>query len=203
MEETQERFTPEQSLELIGKFILNYRKNLKEHSFSFLMWGWLTIIASISHFIILTVLLERKEFQSIGVFSAINWITFLVVGILLTMFHFRRQHSIQPETRSHISHFIATLWQVTAAAIIVEVFICFKMGINFPSPLILATLGLATVVTGAVIKFKPIVYGGVILFIFAFSESFIMNQYQLLFNAIAFLFGYIVPGYLLKTSKSV
>jgi hypothetical protein len=202
MEESQEKFTPEQSLELIGKFIMNYRKNLKDHSFSFLAWGWLTILASITHFTVISILLERKQYDMIGIASIINWTIFLIAGFTITMFHYSKQAEKQI-SGSHISGFIRTLWQVTGLAVLIEVFICMKIGNNFPSPFILATLGMSTLVTGSVIKFRPIVYGGLILFVFAIIESFVLNEYQLLLNGGAFLFGYIIPGYMLKASKSV
>jgi hypothetical protein len=201
MEETSKNFTPMESLEIIGRFIMNYKKNFKESSFYFLLWGWVVLLASLSHFLILTALLNAKDYGMIGTFSMVNWISFTVAGMVIQIFHFRKTAG-REITRSHIDQFIRSLWQATAIAIVLIIFLCIKTQNYYPSPFILTVIGLSTLVTGITIKFRPLVFGGIIFFVLAVAGSFIYNEYQLLINALAITLGYLVPGYMLRASKT-
>lgn len=200
METNSNNFTPEQSLELIGQFILNYRKNLREKSFYFLIWGWLITLASISHFVILKVLQGLHDYEKIGLFSLINWCTFTILGLIITVIHSAKE-SVQKSIKSHLDKFIKTLWQFTALVIFMNLFFCIQLKYFFPSPFILSVVGLATIVTGITVKYRPVIFGGIAFFIFAFVSSFISNEYQLLINAVALITGYLIPGYMLRAEK--
>jgi hypothetical protein len=56
--------------------------------------------------------------------------------------------------------------------------------------------------TGFIIRFKPIIYGGIIFWIFSIVSVFILNEYQLVIYAVAMVLGNIIPGYMLKYSKN-
>lgn len=200
MENTSD-FTPQDSLALIGKYIANYKKNFKQSSYYFLLWGWMISLASISHFVILRVLLASKQYDMIGLYSWINWLFFPLMGFIITIYHVKKSQ-ISPENYGHIDRFVRILWQVTSLAIIIEVFVCLKLNNFFFTPFILVVIGLATLVNGSVIKFRPLMIGGFLFFIFAVVSTFFTNEYQLLINAIALICGYLVPGYMLRVSKS-
>jgi hypothetical protein len=201
MENSSKTLTPEESLELIGKFILNYKKNFRNNSFYFLLWGWMITLASISHFIILRTLQAAKEYDKIGLYSMINWIIFPLAGFVFTYFHEKDKHKTN-NLRGHIDRFITTLWQVTGIAIFFELAFCLKLNHYYPGPFILTVVGLSTLVTGITIKYRPVIFGGIGFFIFAIIGSFFSNEFQLLVSALAIVLGYLVPGYMLRVSKS-
>lgn len=47
------KFSPEQSLRVINQHLQKSRKNLAGNSFYYLIWGYLSIAAAISHYILL------------------------------------------------------------------------------------------------------------------------------------------------------
>jgi hypothetical protein len=101
MENASKSLTPEESLRLIEKYVSNYRKNYQSDSFYFLLWGWLIAMASLSHFIILRVLLSQEIYGPINLLSALNWGIFVVVGFILQFYHIRKMsgkdlHRSQP-----------------------------------------------------------------------------------------------------------
>jgi hypothetical protein len=196
--ETQEKtLTPEESLKLISQTIANYKRNYKEEGYYFLLWGWVCALASLSHFGIIKVLLNLKYFNLIGTFSFINWGLFLSVGMILAYRHRYRQTIT---VSSHLKKFTAILWQVNGIAIAISVFLSFKFKVS-PIPLILLVVGSATLITGMLIKYKPLILGGATLFLFCVITSFFPNEYQLLFNALALGLGYLIPGYMLQNFK--
>ncbi|HEX3024813.1 MAG TPA: hypothetical protein VHP12_06350, partial [Chitinophagaceae bacterium] len=57
---------------------------------------------------------------------------------------------------------------------------------------------IGTFVSGGLIKFRPLIIGGIINFILAVVCSRFSFDHQLLFAAAAILISYIIPGYLLR-----
>ena len=66
-----------------------------------------------------------------------------------------------------------------------------------PIPFILTITGLGTFVSGTILKFKPLTWGGLLFWIAAIGASFVAPINQLLINGIAIFIGYIIPGILL------
>jgi len=201
MENSSKTFTPEESLRLIEKYISNYRKNYRSDSFYFLLWGWVITIASLSHFTILRVLLSQAEYDLINMVSALNWSLFVIIGFVLQYYHISRMSGDQLK-RSHLDKFISTLWQSAGGVILLVALISVKLG-EYPTPFVLSVAGLATFITGRMIRFNPLKFGGIVFFIFAVVAAFVVNEYQLLVNAVAIFLGYIIPGYLLRNTKYV
>ncbi|MDP9041255.1 MAG: hypothetical protein M3N30_04685, partial [Bacteroidota bacterium] len=52
MESIEHTLDPAGSLKLITEVIAKTKENIREHSFLFLLWGWLIAIASFSFFIL-------------------------------------------------------------------------------------------------------------------------------------------------------
>ena len=101
---------------------------------------------------------------------------------------------------SHIDKFVDNLWWVTAPSFFIAAFICIKSGIA-PPPLMLLVAGLATTTTGLVIKFRPLILGGMSFFIFSIATTFVTNEYLALVVGAAIICGYLIPGYMLRAAK--
>ncbi|MOA52277.1 hypothetical protein D3C78_1755500 [compost metagenome] len=69
----------------------------------------------------------------------------------------------------------------------------------FTDTLIIA--GIGTLVSGWIMKFKPLIIGGFLFFAASFATLFIYDEYKALVHGIAIVMGYLIPGYLLKQSK--
>ncbi|MNH37103.1 hypothetical protein D3C79_979630 [compost metagenome] len=87
-----------------------------------------------------------------------------------------------------------------AVAFIITVFINVShKQLPFTDTLIIA--GIGTLLSGWVMKFKPLVIGGIIFLLMAIASVYIENEYKALIHGLAILTGYLIPGYLLKQSK--
>ena len=58
---------------------------------------------------------------------------------------------------------------------------------------------IGTFITGKLIRFRPLITGGLINFILAIIASKYDFDYQLLIGALAILISYIIPGHLLRS----
>jgi hypothetical protein len=197
--ENEKKFTPEESLQLISQTIAGYKSTQKSKNYYFLLWGWVVALACISHFALLRILLRMEMYTNIGTYSWLLWVLFVFAGLSIQFVHiYRLKQKIR--VRSHLEKYMSILWQVSGAAMIIAGAISYILHI-YPGPLVFTIAGLATLVTGLQTQFRPLIVGGIILLGSAVTASFFLNEYQLLINAGSIVCGYLIPGYMLKSSK--
>lgn len=181
--------SPQESLNIITEAIARTKNNFKENSFCFLLWGWLIAIASILFFML-------EHYTSVAYY----FIPFPILGgagLIATIIHFQKRRA---STQTHVNYFITKLWTVLAMGFIITVFINLaQKQLPFTDTLIIA--GIGTLISGWIMKFKPLITGGFLFFVASFATLFINDEYKALVHGIAIIMGYLVPGYLLKQSK--
>jgi hypothetical protein len=202
----KDNLTPEESFEIINKAISNFKMNYKENSLVFLLWGWILTLASISNFIILKIVSSWEAHEQIagkwelkGLYILGNWVVFCSIGFIVLYFMIRKINR-EKKVYSHIDKFIEYLWWATAASFVIATIICFRLRIE-PPVLMLLIAGIATTTTGLVIKFKPLIIGGISFFLFSIATTFVTNEYLALLVGAAIICGYLIPGYFLKAAK--
>ena len=191
--------TPEESFSIIDKAIANFKMNYKETSKSFLLWGWLLTFASFSNFIILNILNSKEAYELMGLYSLGNWGVFILIGFIGMIFMERKINKVK-KVYSHLDGYSKSLWTVTAASFFIATFLCFQLGIDPPSIMLLIA-GIATTTSGLLIKFRPMVIGGMAFFVFSIATTLVANEYITLMVGGAIICGYLIPGYLLKSAK--
>lgn len=191
--------TPEESFVIINKAIANFRMNYKENAHVFLLWGWILTFAGISNFILLKILDSRELWEHSGFLVLGNWVLFILVGFIIMSFTLRKINK-EKKVHSHIDKFINNLWWVTVASFVIATVLCFRLEIE-PPPLMMLIAGLATTTTGLVIRFRPVIIGGMSFFLFSIATTFITNEYLALVVSAALVCGYLIPGYFLKAAK--
>jgi len=191
--------TPEESFDVINKAIANFKINYRESSKVFLLWGWMLTLASISNFIIMKFIHNMEPWVLKGYVILGSWALFILTGFIIMYFMVRKMNRAKT-VHSHIDKFIDYLWWVTAPSFIIATFICIKLGIS-PPPLMLLVAGIATTTTGLVIKFRPLIIGGMSFFLFSIASVFVTNEYSALVVSAAIICGYLIPGYMLKAAK--
>lgn len=191
--------TPEESFKIINKAIINLKMNYKEGAKNFLLWGWILTLASISNYVILKILHSRDAFDKMGFYSLANWSVFLLAGFIIHFFVFRKIKRGK-KVYTYLDSYITHLWQVAIIAFFAGTFICFKLGIA-PPPVMLLIAGLATTTSGLLIKFRPVIIGGLIFFVFSIATTFVSNENIALLVGIAIFTGHVIPGYYLKSAK--
>jgi uncharacterized membrane protein YhaH (DUF805 family) len=61
--------------------------------------------------------------------------------------------------------------------------------------------GLGTFVSGKILQFKPLIYGGLAAWAMAIASVYFKYDYQILFGAAAILVSYIIPAYMLRNKN--
>ena len=98
---------------------------------------------------------------------------------------------------THFDRISASLWMCYAICIFTVVAFGYK--INFQiGPIILIMSAVPTFVSGIILRFKPLMIGGILFWVFGIISFLVPNEMQSLAGAVAILCGYLVPGYILK-----
>lgn len=195
----EKNLTPEESFDIINKAIANFKMNYKESAKVFILWGWILSLACFSHFIIYKILKSKDAYELTGLFIMGNWLVFSLIGFII-LFFMERKINKDKKVYSFLDSYNTKLWWVTAAAFFVAIFLCVKLKID-PPPFMLLIGGIATTTSALLIKFKPLIMGGISFFIFSIATTFVTNEYLPLLTGAAIICGYLIPGYFLKSAK--
>lgn len=190
METIESGLDPSQSLQLISETIGKTKENIREHSFCFMLWGWLIATASFSFYILHSFTSSRYYYLP---FPAL-----VGIGIPITIAYYLRSENL---SETFLSHYLKRMWIVLGISFILVVLANIIQD-HQPFTYTILISGIGTLVSGLVLKFRPLIAGG-ILFLLAFLLSaFINEDYRPLIQGIAVVCGYLIPGYLLKNSKA-
>jgi hypothetical protein len=69
------------------------------------------------------------------------------------------------------------------------------------TPYILLLAGFPTFLSGFIIKFKPLIFGGICFWVVALLVHFAGSELAPLGTPVAMLIGYLIPGYMLKKQR--
>lgn len=190
--ETNTTLSPQDSLRIITETIEKTKSNVQNSSFYFLLWGWLVSIAGITQFILLSYTDIRAYFYVWPIISVIGVIACIVYG-------FKVERKKSHET--YLDSVFKNLWIVIGISFFIIVFIALWLH-TVVVPFILLIAGVGTLSSGLIIKFKPMIIGGILFFIFAIGSLFVEHSYQVLVSTLAIITGYLIPGYILRHSET-
>lgn len=181
----------EERLKFISEMIVQAKKNFAGGgSFHFLLWGWVISLANFGHYI-----LEVFELYEI---PYIVWLITIPAAVVSTWYGVSKSKS--SHVTSHLDKVYSSIW--ISISVLVVICLIFMARINFNhNPFILLFTGLGTFMSGILMRYKPIMYGGVILWVGAVMGLLSPVRDQQLIAGIVVILGHLVPGYLLKKKE--
>ena len=183
--------SPSESLQIIEAFIGRAKQNLKAISFDLLLWGILVAVAALSHYLLLAI-----EYEN----AWLPWPVLMIGGsIFTTVYHVSNRKNQKVRTFTDI--FLMWLSICSGVVYFMIAFLSVRQAIS-PLPFMLAHTSVLILVTGAVLKFKPLIAGGILFITGAIIAAFLEEQNQLLLTTGIVIFGYLLPGILLRKEKS-
>jgi hypothetical protein len=182
----KKNMSPEKSIEIITQMIAESKHSYKHHSFYFLLWGWLMIIAALSQYVLIN--MDYK-------YSFLPWLIFSCIGGLISAIKGRKENN---KLQTYSDRVISYTW---VGFVITMIITLIAVVPDNPNPFVLLLGGLATFITGGITKFKWFIIGGIIFWIAAIVSFQVDVQLSLLIYAVAMFLGYIVPGYALRSGK--
>lgn len=185
----KEEFTPEQSLMVIHTMISRTRQNISDNSIYFLVWGWLTFFACIAQYLLKHVYHQERHYMV--------WMV-LVVGIVFSIYQGRKK-ARTVKVKTYLDESMGHLWSGMAISFFVLGMILSKIGwTSAIFPFYIMLYGLGTFVSGCILRFRPLIFGGIAAWVLAVASTFVHYDFQMVFGAAAILVSYIIPAYMLR-----
>ncbi len=183
--------TPEQSLATIETMIAEAKRSFQRNSFYFLLWGTLLIAAMIFNYVL------ASMHNPLGAYA---WGVMGIVGGILSFVHGSREGRRQ-QVKTTMDRVITWLWFAFVITMLVTIVGAGTAGYETPVGSIMILTGLPTFVSGQLMRFRPLILGGVLFWVLGAICFFVDVRTMVLLYIAAMLFGYIVPGYLLKRQE--
>jgi hypothetical protein len=190
MKSDEKELSPQESLDLIQSMINKTKGAVADDSFHFLLWGWLVFGCCVAGYVLKVYVHYSNHF-------IVWWL--MPVGGVISAWYGAKQAKTQ-RVKSFLDEALAYLWIAIALSFIALVAVNMIGGglwqTAFTYYILLYAIG--TFVSGSLLRFKPLIYGGLINFVLCVVSVKFTYDNQLLIGSLAILISYIIPGHLLR-----
>lgn len=183
----EKEINAEESLFIIRNMIHKTKQHYSDNSFYFILWGWLTFVAALTHYLLM------PYYEAA---SALAW-TLMPLGAIVSVIYSFKQSKTQI-VKTQLEEHIGYLWMGLGLALLVVVAGTIVLQSNGLMPIFILLYAIGTFTTGRFIRFVPLIAGGVICFVLSLCSFFMGAREQLLLVALAILLSYLIPGHILK-----
>jgi hypothetical protein len=186
----EKQMDPQQSLATIQAMISEAKQSFQRSNFYFLTWGVLFALAGVIDHV-----LKQRGVE-------LHWLVWPVMGIVggvISGVHCAREGRRQG-VQTLMDRVQAWLWSSYTLTMMLMIIAVVSSGQD-PNPYVLLLTGLPTFVTGALIRFRPLMVGGLLFWGIGLVSLFAFREFSSLVFAFAIVVGYIVPGILLKRQE--
>ncbi len=187
MENEEKMMTGEESLRIITEMINKTKVNIRQGSFQLLLWGWLIFACSFSDYLL----------AKLTTYAHPYFVWFLMIPGAFVSMIYGYINGRKAKVHTYAEKIYMWTWMGFLFAAIV-LFIIQSKDMETVTPYILLLSGLPTFISGFIIKFKPLILGGICFWIFALVINFAGPSFASLGSSLAILLGYLIPGYMLK-----
>jgi hypothetical protein len=183
-----DNFSPGESLELIQRMIHKTKNAAADSSVFFLLWGWVVFAACLIQYFLKIVVHYQHHYYA--------WFT-IVAGIAGSIY-LGIQRDKTRLVKTYISESVEQLWTSIGITFFALAFIFGKIGYENSFTFYILLYGIGCFVTGRLIKFSPLVWGGIGAWLLAILSAYLDYDTNILVTAGSILISYIIPGYLLR-----
>jgi len=183
--------TSEESLEVIQSMILKAKNQFSENGKLYLLWGWVILFCSLGYFILDNILhYEKPQLIWMG-----TWIA------VIYMFIYLRREGRRRIVKTYTDDLLGYVWMAFIILMLLGSFLVARIPqfYLYNYQFVLLFYGVPTFLSGTILKFKPLIYGGIICWVLAILSTFINFHYHSLMVSAAVISAWIIPGYILKS----
>lgn len=187
----KEELSKDESLALITEMIGQAKRNVaKGGSFYFLLWGWVVMICNLGHYLLWKFDLFEAPY--------IVWVLTIPAGIVSMIYGMRQ--SKESKVTSHLDNLYSMIWLAVFVGVLIM--LAFMDNINYNiNAVILSFAGIGTFISGIALRFRPLVLGGIALWIASIIAFNLEPMDQYIVAAVGIFAGYLIPGYLLRKAE--
>ena len=188
----KENLSAQESLLVIQTMIAKTKTQLGDNSIYFLLWGWLVFIGCLLQYFLMVVVEYPHHYYA--------WFIMLIGVVFSIVYSIRYKR--QQKVKTYVSDSMGILWTGMSISFLALCFILSQVGWNYAFPIYILFYATGTYISGGILQFKPLQWGGMACWILAVGASFVSYQNQILFSAAAILVSYLIPGYLLRSKSA-
>jgi len=187
MENDEKMMTGEESLKIITEMINRTKVNILQGSFHLLFWGWLITVCSLSEWLITNLTHYAHPYYV--------WILVIPGAFVSMIYGAVTGRKAKVHTYADMLYMWTWIGFLFAAIVL---FIVQSDSMENVTPYILLLAGFPTFLSGFIVKFKPLIAGGICFWVIAILVHFAGPSLALLGTPVAMLTGYLIPGYMLR-----
>ena len=189
----EENFDPKQSLLLIESMINRAKDKFAEDGSMYLLWGWLVFICSLLQFVLLHFFKYPYHYMV--------WIVTWIVAIYQVIY-IRKKNKYRT-VRTYTAYILGYVWLTFVIVIFLLAFLIGQLTTSeyyaHITPILLTVYGMPIFLSGVILRFKPLISGGIGCWVLSIIAMLIDNyDYQFLMIPAAMMIAWIIPGYLLR-----
>jgi len=189
----EENITQEESLAIIESMINKARNQFSENGFVYLLWGWVIFFCSTSQYILQHILHYPKHY----LVWCLTWLA------LAVQFFYYSKKGRKRVVRTYTDEIIGYVWLV----FVIMLVLCGSLlnsvlepGQEYISTVVILILyGMPTFLSGIILKFKPLIAGGVCCWALSVTAVLLPHDLAVLLISVAVIAAWIIPGYLLRS----
>lgn len=177
------------SLQIISQMIQQARNKLTENGHLYLLWGWSILVVTVVHFV-LSFYVPYQQATRVWALTLLPWVYMMV-------YQQRRQQ--KATVKSYTDELSAFIWIAFAVLMLLMGFILGRQqdyGAMYPMALV--AYGMPTFLSGKLLRFNPLIWGGIACWAFAIPCLYTPIPYQVLWISLAVIVAWLVPGYALQ-----
>ena len=188
-----EKLKPEESLKIIEDIIETEKLRFAENGYIYRFWGWLVVFAALAQYILIQI-----EYP----YSYVPWFILILGGFYTGIYYSKKAKQSKTRAMSMGGRIMSMTW----AAITLNIFLAaYLLYGTFASTLlftVLSFVAIGTIVSGSLLRFKALIYGGILCNVIAFISLRTGIEYWNLLTILAVIFSNLIPGYILKKKYS-
>ena len=189
----QENISQQQSLAIIESMINKAKNQFSENGFTYLLWGWVILLCSVSQFILQYLMHYPRHY----LVWMLTWLAALVQVIDSVKGNKKKL------VKTYTDQIMGFVWLAFVVMMLLTGLLVGKaLGpgqVYVGNIIILILYGMPTLLSGIILKFKPLVMGGTGCWILAIMANFIPHEFIVLLIAAAVIIAWIIPGFLLRS----
>ena len=191
-------FDEEQSLQVIKEMIQVSRKKIGSDGILFIVWGWIMFIHYLILYAVRAFLLTYRLTKNLNLVVSI----LIPFGLGITIYYLYKQRR---RAQTYIGISLRYIWFSMFVCLVLINLIQYNVlqEINFElqHPIFMVVIAFAITATGAIIRHKMIIAGGILFGVSAYIASFLDLPHQLLIEAFAWLVTFAIPGHVLYAKR--
>lgn len=185
----KEMFDEKASLNVIQKMISQSQQNFSDNAVFYLVWGWVISICAAIQYLIITFSLDINGmyFWAAGIAGAATFTVYMSIKL-----------ANEKPTKTFIDRIISGFWMGSSGVFIILMLVAINSNWLIIYPLMIAVYGWGILTSGIILKFRPLIIGGILNFFIAGVSVFVVSKEILLLLILALICSFIIPGYMLK-----